>query len=145
MSISPVSVNNTNTLNSNPAFKKKESKLVSVRKYPDFEERRYEVDASTGKKWGVGIASCFVSGLGQAINGDWGKAAGFFFGNIACSLLAGISASMGNKGAVGTGLGIVGALGLNVWSIVDAVKSAKTEEIQIIPNADSQSNLNVNV
>lgn len=144
MSINPVVTGNTSPVVSNPCFKKKETRLVSVRKYPDFEERRYEVEASTGKKWGVGVASFFVSGLGQAINGDWGKAAGFFFGEIACKLLVGISASMGKKGAVGAGLGILGALGLDVWSIVDAVKSAKNEEIQIIPNINSSSDLNIN-
>ena len=61
MSINPVVTGNTSPVVSNPCFKKKETRLVSVRKYPDFEERRYEVEASTGKKWGVGVASFFVS------------------------------------------------------------------------------------
>lgn len=65
-------------------------------------------EASTGKKWGVGLASFFVPGLGQAVNGEWGKAAGFFLGTaVTFSLLGPI------------------ALIPAIWSIVDAVKNAK--------------------
>lgn len=38
-----------------------------------------EVEATTAKKWGVGVASV-LPGLGQAINGQWGKAVGFVLG-----------------------------------------------------------------
>lgn len=74
-------------------------------------------EAGSGKKWGVGIASAVIPGLGQAINGEWGKAAGFFFGGIAASVVAATTAPL---------IGLAG-LGLGIWSIVDAVKSAKAE------------------
>ena len=106
----------------NPYYK---GKLVSVKRFPDYEERKYEQEASTGKKWGVGIASAFINGLGQAINGDWGKAAGFFFGGIAGGYLGKIVAGKAGKWAVGFGIGI--------WSIMDAVKSAKTTVTEIVP------------
>ena len=74
-------------------------------------------EASSGKKWGVGIASAFISGLGQAINGDWGKGIGFFAGNLGLSIAA-YSVSP---------LFAIPALALNIWSIVDAVKNAKAD------------------
>lgn len=67
-------------------------------------------EASTAKKVGVGIASSLIPGLGQAINGQWGKAAGFFFGETAAISL----------------LGAVGWLGIGIWSVVDAVKNAQS-------------------
>ena len=57
MAISPVSGNYSNNA---IAFKAKEPKLVDVIKHENFEERKYETEASTGKKWGVGIASGFI-------------------------------------------------------------------------------------
>ena len=73
--------------------------------------------ASTGKKWGVGIASFFLTGLGQAINGQWGKAAGFFFGAVAIGALV---------GPVAPALAIMIGAGMSILSIVDAVKNAKS-------------------
>ena len=67
-------------------------------------------EASSGKKWGVGIASAFISGLGQMINGEWGKGVGFLAGAIAGGILC---------WPVG--------VAVSVWSIVDAVKNAKAE------------------
>ena len=76
----------------NPDFKgSRNTKLVSVSQGEGYETRVYETEASTGKKWGVGVASYFVPGLGQAINGQWGKAAGFF----GTSVLGGVLASAG--------------------------------------------------
>ena len=73
-------------------------------------------EASTSKKWGVGIASTFIPGLGQAINGDWGKAAGFFLGNATFNILA-----------FSNPLLFIPAAAINICSIVDAVKSAKAD------------------
>ena len=83
---------------------------------PEPQERK---EAGSGKKWGVGIASAVIPGLGQAINGEWGKAAGFFLGTYV------------GAGAVGfmihPFLGAAVAIGANIWSIVDAVKNAKAD------------------
>ena len=127
MAISPVS--SCNYSNNAIAFKAREPKLVDVIKHENFEERKYETEASTGKKWGVGIASAFITGLGQAINGQWGKAAGFFFGTIAAGAVAG--KLLGRLGA-----GLVGAAAC-AWSIVDAVKNAKSTSTEIVSNKDA--------
>ena len=90
-----------------------------------------KVPATTGKKWGVGIASYFCPGLGQGINGQWGKAAGFFAGTLTLGGIMGVSiakTAMTGKAKLG---GIVAAglaaTALNIWSVVDAVKNARSE------------------
>lgn len=129
MSIQAISANCCGTV---PVFKGQTAPvLLETRKNGDVEECRYEVEATTGKKWGVGIASAFISGLGQAINGDWGKGAMYFLTNLGASFVAGALAHSGKIGAaVVVGLG---ALGINIASIVDAVKNAKSTEVQIVP------------
>ena len=72
-------------------------------------------EASVGKKVGVGVASACISGLGQLINGEVGKGAGFFLGSIASSLI--LIPTLGPVGALVP-------LGINIASIVDAVKNA---------------------
>ncbi len=51
--------------------------VLNVQEFPDHYVYTIKDDASSGKKWGVGLGSFFLTGLGQAINGQWGKAAGF--------------------------------------------------------------------
>ena len=69
-------------------------------------------EASTGKKWGVGIASFMVPGLGQAINGDWGKGLAFFGGALLAGMLL-------------PALAPISAVILGTWSATHAVKTAK--------------------
>lgn len=126
MAISPVSCNYSNNA---IAFKAREPKLVDVIKHENFEERKYETEASTGKKWGVGIASGCISGLGQAINGQWGKAVGFFLG--ACAAGAVVGKFFGLAGAFLVGLGI------RAFSAIDAVKNAKSTTTEILQNKDA--------
>lgn len=96
----------------------------------DFIERRVKTEGTTGKKWGVGIASAFMSGLGQFINGDVGKGFGFLVAGAA-SYAAMIAGMM--KGSKGLYLGgALATLGINIGSIVDAVKNAKSETVQIV-------------
>ena len=134
--ISPV-----NTSVQKPQFKGR-TKIKSVEQYPDYKVVTMETEASTGKKWGVGIASAAVCGLGQAINGEWGKAAGFFFGTIAASALGFI---LGGGKAKGLALSYLMGGAVGIWSIVDAVKNASSEISQIIPNKnDTATNINVN-
>ena len=70
--------------------------------------------------WGSGIASFFIPGLGQFINGDVG--AGFLFlgGNIICNT---VMLSTRNEGAFVAAL--VGGITINIWSIVNAAQVAK--------------------
>lgn len=121
--------NNPNYQSSKMSFKGRE--LVSEKEYPDYIEKRYKTDASTGKKWGVGIASAFITGLGQFINGDVGK--GFAF------LVAGIvSGFVLTKNMT---LGYVASLAVRILSIVDAVKNAKTKVVETVPKkTESEKN-----
>ena len=80
------------------------------------QEVKPQNQATTGKKWGVGIASGIIPGLGQAINGQWGKAAAFFFGNLALNL------TIKNPMAK-----MLPGLVLTIGAIVDAVKNAKSK------------------
>ena len=79
------------------------------------EGNKLKEEASSGKKWGVGIASFLIPGLGQAINGEWGKALGFLAGRIGISLALGFACPP---------LAIATSLGLTIWSTVDAVQNA---------------------
>lgn len=129
--ISPVS-----TSVQNPQFKGR-TKIKSVEQYPDYKVVTMETEASTGKKWGLGIASATVCGLGQAVNGEWGKAAGFFIaGNFIPPVIAAVAGGIvglkgGKIGSLGGPMAMFGILASfavpRVWSIVDAVKNANTE------------------
>lgn len=107
--------------------------VLDVKEFPDRYEYTIKDEASSGKKWGVGIGSFFLPGLGQAINGQWGKAASMFGG--AC-----IAYGLQIKGKSPTNMiGALGYLGMTVWSIIDAVKNASSKTKQIVP----KENINV--
>lgn len=118
MSINPVnSVNPVCT-----SFKgNHERKLVSVQEYPDYVENKYESEASKGKKWGVGLASFCLMGLGQLINGDILKGVGFIAGDVAMAIASKKNMKMA-----------LPLLACKIWSVVDAVKNAKTTETEIV-------------
>lgn len=107
-------------------------------------EKTYISEATAGKKWGVGLASAFVPGLGQAINGQWGKGIGFLLGTGAlyvAGVLSGAIGASSDKAAKGLGAMVallLGSAGLAVTSIVDAVKNAKSEVKQIVPKEESR-------
>ena len=118
------------------------TRIKSVEQYPDYKVVTMETEASTGKKWGVGIASATVCGLGQGINGQWGKGLGFFFGSIAAATA---SLLIGGMKPLGMGLAYLTSGAIGIWSIVDAVKNASTETTQIIPNQHNQARLDKKV
>ena len=97
--------------------------VLDVKEFPDHYVYTIKDEASTGKKWGVGIGSFFLPGLGQAINGQWGKAAAFLGGAVATSFLTKSNRLLGSL----TGIGI------SVLSIVYAVKNASSKTKQIVP------------
>ena len=117
----------------------KETRLLSEERYPDYEVRTYQTEATTGKKWGVGIASFLIPGLGQAINGDWLKALSFFLSSLSLSVL---SNAMKSKNPLLQRLFFIAALGVGVWSIVDAVKNATSKTTQIVPNNTADKSVN---
>ena len=107
--------------------------ILGVEEFPDHYVYTMKEEASTGKKWGVGLASLICPGLGQGINGQWGKAAGMFGGCIVASLLP------LTKNTSATIIGWLGCLGIGIWSIIDAVKNASSEIKQIVP----KENINI--
>ena len=96
--------------------------------------QEYKVKAGKGKKAGVAIASFCIPGLGQAINGDWGRGVAHFLGGGALEFVFAFSyaaAFAGKKlGVVGA---IVSAAGFLINRIVAAVNAAKnaTETVRI--------------
>ena len=97
-----------------------------VREFPDRYEYVYETPATSGRKWGVGIASGLIVGLGQMINGDWTKGLAMLGGAILSQLL--LKNTFGN----------LAAFGIGIYSIVDAVKNAKSKTTQVVPKQGNQ-------
>lgn len=127
----------------NSAFKgERKNRLVSMSRGEDYEVRTYETEASTGKKWGVGLASFFCSGLGQAINGEWGKGAAFFLGSLFPAMISSFAITAGKFGT--SAIAGLTVLGVNIWSIVDAVKNAKSETTQIFSINAQQNTQQIN-
>lgn len=84
----------------------------------------------------IGFGDFIIPGLGNAITGEWGRAAAFFFSNIGLGILAldqmtVVTTSNGTYYEYsGLYWAIVAArLGLNVWSICDAVHVAKAKNM----------------
>lgn len=75
--------------------------------------------SNTGKKWGVGIASVLITGLGQVINGEVGKGIGLFAGAIASTI---IILKVRKVNPTASAVLNVAALGIPIYSVVDAVK-----------------------
>ena len=72
--------------------------------------------AGIGKKIGSAVASAFVPGLGQAANGQWGKALGFFFGMGVADIVGYV---LGGPVGMSFAHSVVGVL-----NIVDAYRNA---------------------
>ena len=84
----------------------------------------------------IGFAEFCIPGLGEGIVGEWGRAAGFFFGNLGLGLLSltQIKATTNNgvvKYGYTGGYWAISAVrfGLNIWSICDAVHVAKVKDM----------------
>jgi TM2 domain-containing membrane protein YozV len=86
-----------------------------------------------------GVCSFFIPGLGQMISGEVGRGLAFMGGYVGCAFVYGIGVvqassyySYNNPSGVGTILlGLGGMLGIGIWSIVDAVKVAKVNNLYI--------------
>ncbi len=84
----------------------------------------------------IGFADFFIPGLGNAITGEWGRAAGFFFSNLGLGVL-GLSQVKGESTSYGSSYEYSGMywvitaarVGLNIWSICDAVHVAKAKNM----------------
>lgn len=110
-----VNLNNRTSNQNTVSFGNQEDKVEISGKQPLKE-------ASTSKKWGVGIASACITGLGQLINGEVGKGFAFFGGSI----VAGTTTYFISKANKTLGhICAVCSLAIPIASIVDAVKNAK--------------------
>lgn len=87
----------------------------------------------------AGVASLFIPGLGQMISGEGGRGVGFLAGYVGCFTIYYLGAvktvnniNSGGDGSSGAGLMLVGlgsAVGVGIWSIVDAVRVAKVNNL----------------
>lgn len=105
--------------------------VLDVKEFSDHYVYTIKDEASSGKKWGVGIGSFLFPGLGQAINGQWGKAAGMFAGLTATLAAPKLLKKTQNMAA----LSVIGLtnLGLRIWAAIDSVKNASSKTKQIVP------------
>lgn len=122
--------------------------LIDLKEHPDCFEYVYKKPASTGKKFGVGVASAFLPGLGQAINGEWGKGLAYFGGTILASTAAfmlfypniksaktmndilKILEKGGNRAALASNIARWAVAG---FAVFDAMRNAKSKETVIVP------------
>lgn len=87
----------------------------------------------------AGLASFFIPGLGQMISGEGKRGLGFLAGNFGSLTVFYVGAALynGGSGPSGTGLMLVGlgsAIGLEVWSVIDAVRVAKVNNLAFRAN-----------
>lgn len=117
--------NKTQVDNVSPGMKYKELKrLYNYKEYVPGLADRY----SPG--W-TGVASFFIPGLGECINGEWGRGLGKFGGNLLLQTLASFAISDLDTEAGGyviTAL-CAGILAIDIYSIVDAVHIAKVKNM----------------
>ena len=84
----------------------------------------------------AGLTSFLIPGLGQIISGETGRGLAFLGGYVICSVLylAGILSIYFNNGPSESGLGLIAGGGLvllsiQIWSIVDAIRVAKVNNL----------------
>lgn len=84
----------------------------------------------------IGFGEFFIPGLGNAITGEWGRAAGFFAANVGLGLLGRTQRSVEKNGntyyyTYNGMYWVIAAvrLGINIWSICDAVHVAKVKDM----------------
>lgn len=98
-----------------------------------------------------GIASFIIPGLGQMIQAEGGRGAGFLVGTVALITVAVVTApTIDSNGNIveerSPGVSVVaflGAAGVSIWSIVDAVRVAKVKNLAYRDNAMGSIKLEV--
>jgi len=114
---------------------------VNKKKY-DFKTYSYQVgdpyDPSV-----AGLTSFLIPGLGQMISGEGGRGAAFLVGFVGCAIISVVGVnqsytyndiSPGNEGSIVivAGLvvtGFIGMIGVDIWSIVNAIHVAKVNNL----------------
>ena len=124
MSINGIQLAKSNLSFNQPAFNGGKIDDVKIKEYPDHIEKRTLVKPSTGKKWGVGIASLLVSGLGQFVNGDIEKGVLFLAGEIGAWIAPKVF-----KVRIASRVLLPA---VKIWSAIDAVKNAKSTVVSVV-------------
>jgi hypothetical protein len=115
---------------------------MKYKEYKNFYNTREYVRQSADpyRPFWIGVGEFIIPGLGEACVGEWGRAAGFFFGNIALYALqlsqTQITQTQNGSNVVYTftstpASNVIGLvrLGLNIWGICDAVRIAKVKNM----------------
>ena len=121
--------NKTPVDNVSPGMKYKELKnLYNYKEYIPGLADRYS------PAW-MGVASFFIPGLGECINGEWGRGLGKFGGELLLGIVA-ASATYANQygdspdAAASLALACyAGIIAIDIWSIIDAVRIAKVKNM----------------
>ncbi len=128
---------------------------MKYREYRDFYDTKFYVPQPGdpySRGW-AGVASFFIPGLGQCIDGEWGRGLAFFGANVGLGLL-GLTQVKSNVNSSGyttytyNGLfwGIQAArIALNIWSICDAVHVAKVKNMYYQDLRGQRTSLDFNV
>lgn len=89
----------------------------------------------------AGVASYFIPGLGQIYCGETKRGIKFLFGTLGCATIMGVGFFMelpyltggyNEHTTLGTSMmlgGMLGTVGMMGWSVVDAIKLAKTKNL----------------
>ena len=116
---------------------------ASGMKYKDYKDyydtRNYvRMQGDPYSPFWIGVSDFLIPGLGNAIAGQWDRAAGFFFANMGLGLL-GLTQIETIRDAYGDireyrisplyWLILTTRLGINIWGICDAVEVAKTKNM----------------
>ena len=110
---------------------------MSYREYKKlYDTRNYVPERSDpySRGW-AGFASLIIPGLGQGIDGEWGRGLLFMLGNIGSYLMMSGSLAIDSNGNIvvvneGTYLlGWIAGITLNTWSVCDAVHVAKVKNM----------------
>ena len=128
---------------------------MKYREYKDFYETKYYVPqpGDPYSRAGVGIASFFISGLGEFIDGEWVHGLAFLGGNVGLGLLGITQVSSyvdKNGNTVYNFNGLFWAiqaarLALNIWSICDAVHIAKVKNMYYQDLRGQRASFDLNV
>lgn len=83
----------------------------------------------------TGVASAFIPGLGECINGEWGRGIGKFLGSATLTAIGNncrINSYHDANWETDVAVAVVcyaAALGIDIWSIIDAVRIAKVKNM----------------
>ena len=127
---------------------------MRYRDYKDFYDTRNYVSqpGDPYTPFWIGFGDFFIPGLGNAITGEWGRAAGFFLSNLGLGILGltQVNVSTTSSGTYYTYSNLywvisAARIGLNVWSICDAVHVAKAKNMYNQDLRAQRSSLDFNI